>query len=202
MSWFNDLKNNPEFYHAFAEKMLQQGMDITEIILNATGDYVDCVTAGPGDMGIQKGPMISLEDFREFVTPYQKKSIPFIRKLTKAKIRAHMCGSIHLYIKDLAELGIDIVGQQINPNTFRMEPERLRRDYGDIMTFWGGVDTQIVLVSYTPDQIREWVKRCIYALAPGHIVASNHAIQSDSSPENIWLAHKYVEEFSKMVYGA
>ena len=48
-----------------------------------------------------------------------------------------MCGSIHLYIKDFAEMGIDMVGQQINPNTYHMEPERLKRDYGDIMTFWG-----------------------------------------------------------------
>jgi len=200
-SWSIDLKKNFEFYHAFANRMLQHGMDIAEIVYSAVGDYVDCVNAGPGDMGTQQGPMISLEDFREFCVPYQEKSIGLIKKHTKARIRAHMCGSIHLYMKDLAELGIDLVGQQITPTTFHMEPERLRRDYGNIISFWGGIDAQVVLNRYTPDQIRNWVERVVYSLAPGHVVASNHTIQSDSSPENIWFAHKAIEEFGKMVYG-
>jgi uroporphyrinogen decarboxylase len=82
-----------------------------------------------------------------------------------------------------------------------MEPERLKKDYGDIMTFWGGIDTQVVLVNYTVDQIRDWVKRVIYGLAPGHVVASNHAIQGDVPPENIWVAFEAIKEFSKVLYG-
>jgi hypothetical protein len=45
--------------------------------------------------------------------------------------------------------------------------------------------------------IREWVKRCINALAPGYIAASNHLIECDIPPENIWVAHKAIEEFGK-----
>jgi hypothetical protein len=41
----------------------------------------------------------------------------------------------------------------------------------------------------------------MYALAPGHVVASNHSIGPYVSPENIWLAHKYIKEFSELVYG-
>jgi uroporphyrinogen-III decarboxylase len=69
------------------------------------------------------------------------------------------------------------------------------------MTFWGGMDAQAVLTRCTPDQIRDWVRRVIYALAPGHIVASNHAIQGNVPPQNIWAANEAVEEFSKTVYG-
>jgi uroporphyrinogen decarboxylase len=168
-----DIKKNPEFYHAFATKLWEIGRDLAEIYLNQVGDYVDRVSVTPGDLGTQRGPMVSLEDFREFVLPYVKKSCAFVRKYTGARIYAHACGSIHLYVKDLAEAGLDMIGQQITPYTFRMEPERLHRDYGDVMTFWGGVDTQVVLVRYTPDQIRDWVRRVIYGLAPGHVVASN-----------------------------
>jgi uroporphyrinogen decarboxylase len=171
------------------------------IYLNQIGDYVDRVSVTPGDLGTQRGPMISLEEFREFVLPYQKKNIALIRKFTKARTYAHACGSIHLYVKDLAELGLDMIGQQITPYTDHMEPERLQKDYGDIMTFWGGVDTQIVLLQYSPDQIRDWIKRVIYGLAPGHVVASNHAIQGDVTPGNIWIANMAIDEFSKLVYG-
>jgi uroporphyrinogen-III decarboxylase len=59
----------------------------------------------------------------------------------------------------------------------------------------------VVLVRYTPDQIRDWVRRVIYGLAPGHVVASNHAIQGDVPPQNISAANEAVEEFSRAVYG-
>jgi len=199
--WLMDIKRDPEFYHAFATKLWEISKDLAEIYLSQVGDYVDRVSVTPGDLGTQRGPMISLEDFSEFVLPYVKKSLSVVRKYTEARTYAHACGSIHLYIKDLAEAGLDMIGQQITPYTFHMEPERLRRDYGGMMTFWGGMDTQAVLVRYTPDQIRDWVRRVMYALAPGHVVASNHAIQGDVPPENIWAANEAVEEFSKSVYG-
>jgi len=199
--WLVDIKKNPEFLHAFATRLWEISKDFAEIYLNQVGDYVDRVSVTPGDLGTQCGPMISLEDFREFVLPYVKKSIALVRRYTKARIYAHSCGSIHLYIKDLAEAGLDMIGQQITPYTFQMEPERLRRDYGGVMSFWGGMDTQVVLLRYTPDQIRDWVRRVIYGLAPGHVVASNHAIQGDVPPQNIWAANEAIEEFGRTVYG-
>jgi uroporphyrinogen-III decarboxylase len=199
--WLMDIKRDREFYHAFATKLWEISKDLAEIYLNQVGDHVDRVSVTPGDLGTQSGPMVSLEDFREFVLPYMKKSLALVRKHTKARTYAHACGSIHLYIKDLADAGLDMIGQQITPYTFHMEPERLRRDYGGVMTFWGGMDAQAVLTRCTPDQIRDWVRRVIYALAPGHVVASNHAIQGDVPPQNIWAANEAVEEFSRTVYG-
>lgn len=199
--WFKDMKRNPDFYHALANKLCQTSIAFSEIYFNQVGDYVDRVSVTPGDLGTQRGPMISLEDFRRFVLPYVKKGIDLIGKYTKARTYAHSCGSIYIYIRDLAEAGLDMIGQQITPYTYRMDPESLHRDYGKIMTFWGGIDTQVVLMRYTPDQIREWVKKAIYSLAPGHVVASNHAIQGDVPPENIWTANEAIEKYSQEAYG-
>ena len=69
------------------------------------------------------------------------------------------------------------------------------------MTFWGGIDTQVVLVRSSPEEIRDWIRRVVYGLAPGHVAASNHAIQGDVPPENICIAYKAIDEFSKLVYG-
>jgi len=90
-------------------------VDFSEIYFNQVGDYVDRVSVSPGDLGTQQGPMISLEDFRRFVLPYVKKGIDLIRKYTKARTYAHSCGSIYIYIRDLAEAGLDMIGQQITP---------------------------------------------------------------------------------------
>ena len=111
---------------------------------------------------------------------------------TKARTCAHACELIHLYVKDLAEAELDMIGQQISPYTFRMEPDRLRRDYGDMMSFWGGIDTQVVLVNYTPDQIRDWVRRVMYALAPGHVVPTrslNTIVRVADEPGSIGKEH-------------
>lgn len=58
-----------------------------------------------------------------------------------------------------------------------------------------------MLVRYPPDQIRAWVQRVIYGLAPGHVVASNHAIQGDVPPENILHANAAIDACSRTVYG-
>jgi len=194
--WFTDMKRNPEFYHAFAERLLQHGVDQAEIYLTAVGDYIDRINAGPGDLGTQAGPMLSLEDFRQFVLPYQIESFRLIGRYTKAKICAHMCGSVHLYIGDLARAGLDIIGQQLG-FACRMEPERLKRDFGKIITFWGGIDSQRVLIHFTLAQIREWVRTCIETLSPGYITAPNHVIERDVPSEKIGAAYEAIEQFGE-----
>lgn len=193
--WVIDMKKNPEFYHAFANKMLQVDMDKNEIVLNAIGDYIDRAMVGD-DYGTQRGGMISLKDFREFCKPYHKKSFDLIRKYSKAKIQLHSCGSIHMYIKDFVDIGLDIIGQQIG-FAKDMEPEKLKGDFGDMITFWGGMDTQRALVHWTPAQVKEWTKKCISILSPGYIIASNHTIERDTPPENIWAVHEAIEELTQ-----
>jgi uroporphyrinogen decarboxylase len=101
-----------------------------------------------------------------------------------------------MYIKDFADIGLDIIGQQIG-FAKDMEPEKLKNDFGDIITFWGGMDTQRALVHWTPTQVKEWTKKCIRILSPGYIVASNHTIERDTPPENIWAVHEAIEEMKQ-----
>jgi len=81
-----------------------------------------------------------------------------------------------------------------------MDTKRLKREFGDCLTFWGGgVDTQKVLPRGTPEQVREEVKRRIEDLAPGggFVFATVHNIQADVSPENISAMWEAVQEFGR-----
>jgi len=81
-----------------------------------------------------------------------------------------------------------------------MDTKRLKREFGDCLTFWGGgVDTQKVLPRGTPEQVREEVKRRIEDLAPGggFVFATVHNIQADVPPENISAMWEAVQEFGR-----
>jgi uroporphyrinogen decarboxylase len=95
----------------------------------------------------------------------------------------------------LIDIGIDI----LNPVQFtaaNMDLKELKQEFGHDLVFWGGgVDTQGVLGTGTPEEVKEYVKRNIEALAPdgGFIFATVHDIQANVPPENIvamWEAWK------------
>ena len=99
----------------------------------------------------------------------------------------------------MIEVGVDILNP-VQVAAANMDTKRLKREFGDCLTFWGGgVDTQRVLPRGTPEQVREEVKRRIEDLAPGggFVFATVHNIQADVPPENILAMWEAVQEFGR-----
>jgi uroporphyrinogen decarboxylase len=81
-----------------------------------------------------------------------------------------------------------------------MDSAGLKKEFGRDLTFWGGgVDTQRILGSGTPQQVREEVKRRLEDLAPGggFVFAPVHNIQANVPPENIMAMWEAWEEFGR-----
>jgi uroporphyrinogen decarboxylase len=125
--------------------------------------------------------------YRKFVKPRQKKLYSFIKKKAPVYIFLHSCGSIYELIPDIIETGVDI----LNPlqfNTPNMDTLKLKKEFGDVLTFWGGgIDTQQTLPKGNTMQVRDEVKRQIDILSPGggFVFSTVHNIQPDVPPENI-----------------
>jgi uroporphyrinogen decarboxylase len=68
-----------------------------------------------------------------------------------------------------------------------MEPEDLKRDFGERLVFHGGIDLQHTLPFGTEEEVCAEVRRYIRALAPGggYVVAPAHNVQSDVPPANL-----------------
>jgi uroporphyrinogen decarboxylase len=68
-----------------------------------------------------------------------------------------------------------------------MDPLVLKREYGADISFFGGMDTQSVLPTRTPEQIRAEVRRLIDAFGKdgGYIFSSSHNLTADIPTENI-----------------
>ena len=90
-------------------------------------------------------------------------------------------------IPSLIEAGADITNP-VQTTVQDMEPERLKREFGKDIVFWGGgSDTQNVLPSTTPGEVARDVRERVEVLAPGggFVFQQIHNILSDVPPENI-----------------
>jgi len=79
-----------------------------------------------------------------------------------------------------------------------MDTAELKREFGRDLAFWGGgIDTQRVLGTGTPQQIRDEVTRRLADLMPegGFIFTPVHNIQANVPPENIMAMWETLQEY-------
>ena len=70
----------------------------------------------------------------------------------------------------------------------RMEPARLKREFGKHLCFWGGIDTQHTLPHGAPRDVEREVSKRLEQLGVGggYVLASVHNIEADVPGENVW----------------
>jgi uroporphyrinogen decarboxylase len=147
------------------------------------------------DMAGQQSLLFSPETYRKIIKPRHEKLFFFIKEQAPIRLFFHSCGAIRPLIADLIDAGIDILNP-VQISAAGMDPKELKQEFGRDLIFWGGgVDTQGVLGTGTPEEVKEDVKRNIEALAPGggFVFAAVHDIQANVPPENImamWEAWK------------
>ena len=184
--WFIDMIENPPLCEALLDQTLKFWLDYFTAFLAEIGDIIDVVMIGD-DVGGQAGPLFSPDFYRKIVKPRQKKLVAHIKSLTSAKIWYHTCGSVAQLIPDLLDNGIDILNP-VQISAENMDPQHLKDKFGDKLTFWGGaIDTQHVLPTATPQEVKDHVRRNIKILKPGggYVFNNVHNIQLDVPPENI-----------------
>ncbi len=195
------------FYYLAAEKRkMARFLDrLTEIhlenlsrLLPKIRGWVQILVVGD-DLGMQTGPQISPETYRELFLPRHKKIYEYAKRLSGAHIFLHSCGGVYQLIPYLIEAGVEILNP-VQTSARYMEPERLKREFGRDLTFWGGgCDTQGLLARGTPRQVREDVRRRLEAFMPGggYVWAQIHNIMADVPPENVLAMLEAVQEFGR-----
>ncbi len=197
--FFLDLRRRPEIACKIMDRIVDFQLKYHEEVLSAVGDYIDVATMGD-DLAMQNGPLISLEMYRKYVKPRQKKIAETIKtKAPHVKIFYHTCGSARYYFDDLAEIGVDIVNPvQVSARDMG-DTRELKERYGDKLVFWGAIDTQRVLPFGSVKDVEEEVKRRIKDLAPGggYVLCAVHNIQPGVPPENIVAMYRAARKHGK-----
>jgi uroporphyrinogen decarboxylase len=144
---------------------------------------------------------MSPRTYRQVIQPRHKRLFSFIKEQASVKVFYHTCGAVRRLIPDLMDAGIDILNP-VQISAEGMDLRELKREFGHDLVFWGGgVDTQGVLGTAKPKEIKDHVRRNIEALAPGggFVFAAVHDIQADVPPENIAAMWEAWEAYG--VYG-
>jgi uroporphyrinogen decarboxylase len=185
-TWLLDLAADPEFAHALLRRVADLQRAAAVKLMEEAGEFVDVVITGD-DLGSQNAPLISPKMYRSIVKPYQAEIMAAIKSRTGAKIFYHSDGNIYPLLGDLIEIGVDLLNPvQVSARDMG-DTARLKREFGDRLSFCGAIDSQDVLPRGTPDDVRREVRRRIKDLGPGggYILASVHCIQPDVPPENV-----------------
>ena len=200
--FYSDLLLQPYIVEALLDGMLAYQSAMFGEILDRAGRYVSVVMVGE-DLGTQRGPTISVDVYKRIVWPRQKKFYDSIRSKTDVPIFYHSCGSIVPLIPHLIDAGINAL-HPVQPAAAGMgggpgEREWLKKEYGNQITFWGGLDQQGVLPFGTPQQVREETRKLLDAFMPGggYVFCTGHNIQMGVSPENVLAAYDTAYEYGR-----
>jgi uroporphyrinogen decarboxylase len=186
---FVDMAERPDWVHYLCRTFTGFYLEDYTRAAEITGGRIDLYLV-ISDLGSQRGPLISVAMFREFVAPYVKEMVERIHSLG-GRAMFHSCGMVRPFIPDLIELGVDVL-DPIQPTGPEMQPEGLKRDFGERLTFHGGMDMQNLLPHATPAQVEAEARRyCEVAGAGGgYVLAPAHLFQPDVPPENILAVYR------------
>ncbi|MBE9512115.1 MAG: hypothetical protein IMY71_14695 [Bacteroidetes bacterium] len=189
-----DLVECPEIAETISRRAMEFYKERAMRVIEASGGQIDILGSG-GDIGTQRGMMLSPDLWRKHIKPYSEQLIrPF--KDMGLKTFYHSCGSIVPVIEDFIEMGLDIL-DPIQPKAAGMEPELLKNSFGTRLAFHGGIDEQELLPNGTAAEVRSEVERLIdiFGRDGGYIVCAAHAIQPDTPVENILAMYEAVKQY-------
>ena len=185
--WMVMLMTEKETCHEMMDKSVDASIKCLEQLHSAVGDYCFAWGIAADDSGTQRGEFINPELRAEMIKPHYSKLCAWIHRKTKWKTFLHSCGSIYHLVPHMIEAGVDILNP-LQTSAANMEPARLKKEFGGKIVFWGGgCDTQGVLSTATPEEIRAHVRDRLAVFKPGggYVFNQVHNIQPNVPPENI-----------------
>jgi uroporphyrinogen decarboxylase len=107
--------------------------------------------------------------------------------LVKSKgkfVMIHSCGNITEILPDLIESGLDIFNP-FQPEV--MDIYEVKKQYGQKLSFYGGISIQRLLPFGTVGQVKDEVKKILNCIGKGggYFASPSHDVPVDCKPENI-----------------
>ncbi len=145
------------------------------------------------DVASQQAMMISPKTWRALIKP-ELARVFAVAKAHGLVLAYHCCGALRPIIPDLIEIGMDVLNP-VQCNCPGMDPLDLKKEFGQHITFMGGLDTQELLPHGTVDQVYRETARMIEGMTGdggGYILAASHTIPPETPDENIFAMYAAV----------
>ena len=197
--WYISIHTRKDIVKKIFEGQLEIAMDNYRKIFKEIGNKINVVLTSGADFGMQQGLFISPDTYKELFKPIHLRLNNWIHENTTWKSFIHTCGGIFDLIPDLIEAGFDILNP-VQISAHGMSPEKLKSEYGNDITFWGGgVDTQKTLPFGTPGDVKKQVRELveIFFKNGGFVFNTVHNIQAKVPIENVIAMIEVLQEYRK-----
>jgi uroporphyrinogen decarboxylase len=174
-----DMLEAPDWVEELLDALMAFNMCVVQELLKVD---VDGFLFGD-DWGHQGGLLFSPRLWRRFVKPRLALLISTVKDAGKAAF-LHSCGKVQALFPDLIEIGLDVFNP-FQPDV--MDVYEIKRQFGDRLSFYGGMSVQRILPHGTPKQIRAETRRLMAEIGRGggFIIAPSHHMPGDIPVQNM-----------------
>lgn len=175
-----DLAADPEWAEALLDMIIRKNIVMLENLLPSK--TFDGVLLG-SDWGTQRDLIMSPRTWHTMIEPGEKQEYDLVHRYGK-DVWVHSCGDVQKLMPSLCDLGVDVLNP-VQPEC--MPLDFLKKEYGNHITWYGGISTQHVLPYGTPEEVRKVTFDTISLMAEngGYITAPSQEIQTDVPYENL-----------------
>ena len=179
-----DIMTQDEVGVAVIDRRCDFYYDYCRRALETAGDLIDILCLGE-DCGNQLGPMFDPVVFDRFFRPRLQRFYD-LGHAFGCKVMMHSCGSTRRLMPRFIEMGLDVL-DAVQPEPAGMNPDEVKREFGDKLAFCGMISTQHTLPHGTEAECRAEARHRIDVIGKGggYIFSPAHCIQPDTPIENV-----------------
>jgi len=182
-NYFVKMHTDPEVVEVVTRRVCEFYLAANERFFEQAGGELDGFFFG-NDFGSQRSLLISPEFFDRFILPWIKRFADQ-GHAHGYQVVMHSCGSVFKLIDRLIDAGVNAL-HPLQARAANMDAATLAKHFHGRIAFFGGIDTQDLLVNGTPAQVRNEVFRVRALLGPSLIVSPSHeALLPNVPPENV-----------------
>jgi uroporphyrinogen decarboxylase len=177
------------------KRLLQRSAEWTaDVVRRIIGMGVDVVQMSD-DWGSTRALMFSPKDWWELIFPAEKTVVSAARGL-HVPVALHSDGYIYDILPGIVDMGVNI----LHPlqASAGMDQRRVKKEFGDRLCLYGGLDVTYTLPRGTDEEIRAEVVEKMETLKPngGYIFCTSHSVQEDTALERVDTAYRIALENS------
>lgn len=192
-----DMAINPDFATALLDRVTAIQEGLLRLAMETAGQYFDMIELPGDDYAGNRNTLMSLSMFRRYIKPCLQRLIQVVRDINpEVKIMLHSDGAIGSLIPDLIDLGVDVI-HPLEPLP-ATDLAAIKKQFGDKITFLGGIDISHALPGSEEDVIHE-VKTRLRQLAQGggYILAPSNHLQADIPAANVVTLYRTAREYGR-----
>lgn len=192
-----DMAMNEAFALTLVERVTETIDGLLRGYLEACGPYIDMIELPGDDYAANETLIMSPAMFAKYFKPAIERLVTTVKTYRpEIKVMLHSDGMIKQLLPEFIALGVDVV-HPLEPLP-AMDLPAIKAEFGDTLTFLGGIDISRAMPGSRQDVIAE-VKRRLSQLAPGggYILAPANHLQADVPPENVVTLFEAAREFGR-----